>query len=446
MQLTVGGEAWALESAVLSCGLGDTPNLSMAIPGQGKGAFHALAAARSRGTVKLGEGTVAIEVTLTGVTAAGKTGSAEARGVSQWVHAAVGPEPLFAWFDQPASEAGATQTLVLQRSMTQPVGEFLGMAIGDDLRLSNGGEDELVAPAPGACLVRPGWMSNRVFLRHLCAEIAWRDPRLLGWRVAPADNGRIVFAVAKAEPIQLAAQHWRATGVMVPGAPFRLEGVREAAKLASLGDVLPALFSDVLPRDRLLAADADIPAVPQLARAYGRTWLVTSTILHITDAGLKDVKIELVDPPAPVPLLQQTMTLPSLVRGWSADGSMLTLDPLEGGNWSVASTAGTLLARALTPASFADGRGGMYVRTVAGDPRVVCITPGEIPESPGAIMKLDKSIEDAGVDIALAGAALSLSAAEGASVATLTEGHATTKAVAVDITGSVKVSGDLDVS
>lgn len=61
-------------------------------------------------------------------------------------------------------------------------------------------------------------------------------------------------------------------------------------------------------------------------------------------------------------------------------------------------------------------------------------------------MKLDKSIEDAGVDIALAGAALSLSAAEGASVATLTEGHATTKAVAVDITGSVKVSGDLDVS
>lgn len=451
LSFTVAGKKMKSEAARVSLCLGDAPRVSLAMSGASAEASAAelkkLAASFLRGTVSLGDG-IDQPFELAGVSHAplGRTGNP----TETWVHGRLAPVDLLNWLDAPAPDATADETLVLQRGMDDSIAHFLQAAVGDDWLCSDGSETALIGMAPGACLLRPGWMTNRTFLDLLVRQMAWRDPRLLGWRLVPANRGSVVLAIAAEPPLALNDADWEVDAEFDLETPLHLQAVGDAATLNALQDISAALFSEVLPNARLLSPSAPIPPTPRLVTVFGRTWLATETNLHITRDGLSEVRLTLIVPPPPRPPDGELRTMLATVKGWTSDNAALALMPAGDARWRVLTgdpklPQGALRASFLTPALFAQGRGGIYLRPLANDPRVVQITSGEVPISPGVPMTRDNEAEDAGTDIALRGNGIALSAANATKVA-LTNEHAKLDARKIDITGPVEVSGKLDVS
>jgi hypothetical protein len=406
-----------------------------------------LAASFLRGTVSLGEG-IEQPFEVAGVSDAplGEPGIPN----QSWVHGRLAPDDLLNWLDAPAPDASTDETLVVQRGMEDGIARFLHAAIGDDRLLSDDSEAVLTGIAPGACLLRPGWMTNRTFIDHLVRWVAWRDPRLRGWRLVPANRGRVALAVDKELPLALNDADWNVDAGFAMGTPLHLRTDGETATLNALENIAAALFSEVMPQAKLLSPAAEIPATPRLVTVFGRTWLTAETTLQITRDGLAAVRLTLINPPQPRPPDCESRTLLATISGWTSDNAALALMPAGEPRWRVLTgdaqlPEGALRANFLTPALFAQGRGGIYLRPHANDPRAVQITWGEVPFSPGIPMQRDNDAEDAGTDIALSGNGIALSAANATKVA-LTSEHAKVDSQQIDITGAVAVSGNLDVA
>jgi hypothetical protein len=312
-----------------------------------------------------------------------------------WVHGRLAPVDLLNWLDAPAPDASADEMLVLQRGIGDSIAHFLQAAVGDDWLLSDGSETALTGIAPGACLLRPGWMTNRTFIDLLVRQVAWRDSRLLGWRLVPAKRGSVVLAVDSKQPLALNDADWNVDAGFAMGTPLHLRADGDAATLNALEDIAAALFSEVLPKAKLLSPSAEIPPTPRLVTVFGRTWLAAETTLQITRDRLSGVRLTVIDPPPPRPPDRESRTMLATVSGWTSDNAALALMPAGHARWRVLTgdpklPQGALRANFLTPALFAQGRGGIYLRPLVNEPRAVQITSGEVPFSPGVPMTREK--------------------------------------------------------
>jgi hypothetical protein len=447
LSFTIAGESVKSEAARVSICLGDAPRVSLAAHERSTVDLQKLAASFPRGTVSLGNG-INLPFEVAGVSDAPLGGSGIPN--QSWVHGRLAPVDLLNWLDAPTLDASADETLVLQRGMGGSITHFLQAAIGDDWLLSDGSETALNGIAPGACLLRPGWMTNRTFIDVLVRQVAWRDPRLLGWRLVPAQRGGVVLAVGAEQPLPLKDADWKVDARFAMGTPLHIRADGDAATLYALEDIAATLFSEVLPKAKLLSPSAVIPPTPRLVTVFGRTWLAAETTLLITRDRLSEVRLTVIDPPPPRPPDCESRTMLATVSGWASDNAALALMPAGDVRWRVLTgdpklPRGALRANFLTPALFAQGRGGIYLRPLVNDPRAVQITSGEVPFSPGVPMTRDKDAEDAGTDIALSGNGIALSAANATKLA-LTNECAKVDSQDIDISGSVAVSGKLDVS
>lgn len=459
MRFTIGGLTCGFKLAFLSLRLGDAPHVAIDVSdGEEQADFFALACKRARGRIFLTQdSSFAAPLEVLGVSHSHPLHPLAKSERTRWLHGRLAPESLILWLDAPAAQAAPTETLVSQRGLKVPVETFLKAAIGDDRLILGGGEEALEAPAPGACLLRPGWMPNKDFLDLLVREIAWRDHRLLGWRAAPLymDRGGIMLVTGRQSPtIQLNDGEWRLYGDLQPHRSFRALFQWDKGKEGEFNDlrkILGELLTHAQPSVSLLHTKGLIPAAPGLVMLHGRRRMAVETTLRIDGSAVRAVYAGFADLQPPWPTRATSRILPATVEGWLEDGATISLAPAPEAGWRVvvgdpAAPEGALRAQPATPARFAKAQGGFYWRPQAQDLRHVHLASGDLPVSLGAPMTRDDELEETQVDLALSGDRLKFSAAENASALEMTQEKVQTTAETVAIAGAVKVSGVLDVS
>ncbi len=441
----IGERGWESDEAILTFRLNGPPHVSLAVPGADSRELHALAASRARGLLNLGHAAAIQPLEVNGVTTGHSLAEASDPNIdAQWIHGRIAPPSLLDWLHASTPNLAPSTAILSQRGENQSMGSFLYELVGGERLFVRGAEKGLAAPEPGVCLLRPGWMTNGNFLSAAAAEIAWRDPRLLGWRAIPHGDGRVVFVIADQKPLVLDQKDWRFFGSQEPGKPLKLRS--GGLGFAPLPEIAAALFGVAEPKETTLFPNAPAPPTPRLVSIFGRTWLAAETILIIRPEGLWEAQIVLAPPPSPRPPVREARFLPALVEEWTEGGGELLLKPRDERIWRMArGPQEPLRALCLTPA-MSEERGGVYLRPMRGDPRIVQALSGEQPLALGAPMARDENLEEGNIDVALTGDGLLLSAAQKSAVFSLSEGLTETQARSVKIAGSVAVSGDLDVS
>ena len=459
-----GGSRYRFRSGVLRIGLGGAPAVSFAIEGEDaeRGGLRNAAVAREVGTVELATG-VGASMQLRGVSRTDWWTEGRQQGPpSTYFHGVVLPEALGQWLAAEPEEGGAGRWLLYQCGEgTGRCADFLRGVVGDE-RFRAGGEDGLEAPVPGACLVRPGWMTNREFLNLVVGELAGEDPSLVGWRVVPGADGAVCMVVSGGEAVELDPESWSVGeefGELGAGRREKPTRVRTArGPYRSFGETVEELFGVVQPGDRMFAGEGGpIPCIPGWVFFRGRARFAIEVAIHFKEAGAGEghvitaVDLDLADePPRAGVGGVLARTFRGRVEGWSEDGETVALAPADE-TWSVAVgsssvEAGLLSGRCLTPASFGGERGGIYLRPQKGDLRIVTVVQGEPAFTAAAPMPRQDEMEGAEVDIAVVGSRVQLSDGWAAAGALDGEAGMALAAEKIGIEGKVRVTGDLDVS
>lgn len=357
-------------------------------------------------------------------------GAAYGEAHARRVYGAVATHDFMEWLDRPAVDAESGKTLFYQRGLEENIGAFL-KRVGQDENagiefMPGGREEEILFPPFGGCLFRSGLMTNRAFLNLVVGAVSAKDSRMLGWRAIGMGKGKIALLLAAGndETLPDLTDNWEIltgtfgeTGTDSVEAPLRLRCRRKKGeRYLSLGKVMENLFGNPVPKDRAFGGGVEGPAVPQWVTFQKVKWFVSEVLVKFSERDdgketmIDDVEMVLTSRPPSPPVEgrgMDTCVIDAVVTGWNEEGDMLNFKPPDGGDWKVAGEThgfggGELGGRFVIPG------GGLYLQPAKDDRRIVILAQGQVPISPGVVVRKAEDLKDEDIVIQSSGTQITL--------------------------------------